>query len=483
MSVAPFAGVVALDNFKSPTATEDGLQGQVPKPLAGQGNYVLTALGWTPGGDLGFGTVTSVSGTGTVNGITLTGTVTTSGSLTLGGTLDLSSPPAIGGTTPAAASFTTVSFPAQGSAPATPATGFTQYASNTGMFSWKGTNGFIRQFNAISITADRTWTLPDASGTVALTSNLGTIASQNANAVAITGGTIDGTTVGATTASTGAFTTLSASSTVSGTGFDTYLASPPAIGGTTPAAGTFNTLTVGSTVIFNNTASTISLGTSQTTGTLTAGGTAQTGALTFGRSTAAQTVGIAIGATATATTKAVNIGTTGVSGSTTNITIGSAVSGSLGTTTIQAPTVNIGQTATQLSVTNTASAVNYIQVTGNISGSSPNISAQGSDSSVDMLYSAKGTGGSHVFRTNSTTRQFQVNHAATVVNYATVVGAIAGAGPVFSVAGTDADIDLNLTPKGVGNVRFGTYTGTILTPIGYITIKDSGGTARRLLVG
>ena len=45
------------------------------------------------------GTVTSVSGAGTVNGLTLTGTVTSSGSLTLGGTLDLSSPPAIGGTT------------------------------------------------------------------------------------------------------------------------------------------------------------------------------------------------------------------------------------------------------------------------------------------------------------------------------------------------------------------------------------------------
>ena len=44
------------------------------------------------------GTVTSVGGTGTVNGLTLTGTVTTSGNLTLGGTLDLSSPPAIGGT-------------------------------------------------------------------------------------------------------------------------------------------------------------------------------------------------------------------------------------------------------------------------------------------------------------------------------------------------------------------------------------------------
>ena len=54
------------------------------------------------------GTVTSVSGTGTVNGLTLTGTVTSSGSLTLGGTLDLSSPPAIGGTTAAAITGTTI---------------------------------------------------------------------------------------------------------------------------------------------------------------------------------------------------------------------------------------------------------------------------------------------------------------------------------------------------------------------------------------
>jgi hypothetical protein len=54
------------------------------------------------------GTVTSVGGTGTVNGLTLSGTVTSSGSLTLGGTLDLSSPPAIGGTTPAAGTFTTL---------------------------------------------------------------------------------------------------------------------------------------------------------------------------------------------------------------------------------------------------------------------------------------------------------------------------------------------------------------------------------------
>jgi hypothetical protein len=56
-------------------------------------------------------------------------------------------------------------------------------------------------------------------------------------------------TVGATTPSTGAFTTLSASSTVSGTGFSTYLASPPAIGGTTRAAGTFSTMTADTAVL------------------------------------------------------------------------------------------------------------------------------------------------------------------------------------------------------------------------------------------
>jgi hypothetical protein len=76
------------------------------------------------------------------------------------------------------------------------------------------------------------------------------------NSVAITSGSINGTTIGATTASTGAFTTLSASSTVSGTGFSTYLASPPAIGGTTAAAGKFTTLEytgtlTGSTGILN----------------------------------------------------------------------------------------------------------------------------------------------------------------------------------------------------------------------------------------
>ena len=59
---------------------------------------VTTALGFTPynatnpaGYTSNLGTVTSVSGTGTVSGLTLSGTVTSSGNLTLGGTLSLTS--------------------------------------------------------------------------------------------------------------------------------------------------------------------------------------------------------------------------------------------------------------------------------------------------------------------------------------------------------------------------------------------------------
>jgi len=55
-------------------------------------------------------------------------------------------------------------------------------------------------------------------GTVVLTntdiSGFGTMSTQNANAVAVTGGTINGTTIGATTATTGAFTTATASTSV-----------------------------------------------------------------------------------------------------------------------------------------------------------------------------------------------------------------------------------------------------------------------------
>jgi hypothetical protein len=93
-------------------------------------------------------------------------------------------------------------------------------------------------------------------------------------------GPLNGT-VGATTANTGAFTTLSASSTVSGAGFSTYLASPPAIGGTAAAAGSFTTLnstggalngSIGATTASTGAFTTTTIGTSETLSYGTANG-------------------------------------------------------------------------------------------------------------------------------------------------------------------------------------------------------------------
>jgi hypothetical protein len=78
--------------------------------------------------------------------------------------------------------------------------------------------------------------------------------------------------IGSGTASTGAFTTLSASSTVSGTGFSNYLASPPAIGGTTPSTGAFTT-----TSLKGSTSGSITLAAPAVAGTNTATLPAATG--------------------------------------------------------------------------------------------------------------------------------------------------------------------------------------------------------------
>ena len=61
-------------------------------------------------------------------------------------------------------------------------------------------------------------------------------------------GGVNGSAIGGVTPAAGAFTTLAASGAVSGSGFSTYLASPPAIGGSAPAAGSFTTLAASSTV-------------------------------------------------------------------------------------------------------------------------------------------------------------------------------------------------------------------------------------------
>jgi len=86
--------VVAPDLAEKIKLVTSGGAGTVlPSQTGNSGKYLTTdgsILSWgtvSGGGGGGSGTVTSVSGTGTVSGLTLSGTVTTSGNLTLGGSI------------------------------------------------------------------------------------------------------------------------------------------------------------------------------------------------------------------------------------------------------------------------------------------------------------------------------------------------------------------------------------------------------------
>jgi hypothetical protein len=81
-------GTVTSVTATSPVTSTGGATPVIAMPAATTSvSGYLTSTDWNTFNSKGSGTVTSVGGTGTVNGITLTGTVTSTGNLTLGGTL------------------------------------------------------------------------------------------------------------------------------------------------------------------------------------------------------------------------------------------------------------------------------------------------------------------------------------------------------------------------------------------------------------
>jgi hypothetical protein len=110
----------------------------------------------------------------------------------------------------------------------------------------------------------------------------------------------------------------------------------------------------------------------------------------------------------------------------------------------------------QFRVSHTASAVNFVQVTGAATGGFPTISAQGSDANVGLNYVSKGNQAHYFFTRGDGTQRlaFVINDSgAASVNYLQAQSNISGAAPAFLAVGTDTNIDLTLTPKGTGKVN------------------------------
>ena len=108
-----------------------------------------------------------------------------------------------------------------------------------------------------------------------------------------------------------------------------------------------------------------------------------------------------------------------------------------------------GATAEQLRVSHTASAVDYVEITGAATGGAPNISAAGADANIGLNHSTKGTGG-HSFRTNSSVAQFEILHTASAVNKWQATGAATAGAPDILATGSDTSVSATLSLKGSG---------------------------------
>ena len=189
---------------------------------AGSNGQVLTlAAGLPSWATPATGTVTSVGGTGTVSGISLSGTVTTTGNLTLGGTLDLSAPPAIGGTTANTVRGTTITATTKFVGPyfdaASSAGGALRNAGGTAQLQWGAGGGS-------NLTLDVSTNINGANAQIDISpTGTGHVHMKHTGTGAIeiaptNLGTINNMSIGATTASTGKFTTIDFSSTLAVSG-------------------------------------------------------------------------------------------------------------------------------------------------------------------------------------------------------------------------------------------------------------------------
>lgn len=169
-------------------------------------------------------------------------------------------------------------------------------------------------------------------------------------------------------------------------------------------------------------------------------------------------------------------------------------SGALAIAAATTGTVSIGNVTggVQFKVSNTASAVDFVNVTGGAAGTpgTVTVSALGTDTNINLALASKGTGGIPVSTGGG--EQLQVNNTATAVDFVTVTGGAAGTPGVVTVgaSGTDTNIAMAITPKGTGSVQLTTGGGeqfevdNTASAVDFVTITGSAaGTPGAVAIG
>ena len=330
---------------------------------------------------------------------------------------------------------------------------------------------------------------------VAMVNSAGTalIASAALQALAITLSTINSTPIGASSPSTGAFTTVTATTftgsfvgnastatalatarTIGGTSFDgtanvTSFPVPGAIGGTTPSTGAFTVLSAStSAAVTSSSASAFAVGLTGATNP----------AFTVDSSTASQVAGLKVTGAATLGTVAIAVTD---SGANTNLTLNAKGSGTIGIGSVSTGAVTITP-ATTLSAALTYGGVtlsNAVTGTGNMVLSTspvlvtPNLGTPSTLVGTNITGTAAGlTAGNVTTNANLTGEVTSVGNAATLTNASVIgkvlTGYVSGAG---TVAATDSI--LQAIQKLNGNAAAGPNLTGAITSVGSATSLGS----------
>ena len=93
-------------------------------------------------------------------------------------------------------------------------------------------------------------------------------------------------------------------------------------------------------------------------------------------------------------------------------------------------------------------------------------------SNTDLITSSNGTGAVRFFTNTVAQEQLRVTHTASAVNYVQVTGAATGGAPTISSQGSDANPNVAIFPKGLGIVLMNQQTPTAVTATGTLTIAN-----------
>jgi len=95
----------------------------------------------------------------------------------------------------------------------------------------------------------------------------------------------------------------------------------------------------------------------------------------------------------------------------------------------------------------------YLTFTNAAAGSIPYVQSNGTDATVPIRYLAKSATGYHQFSTTTDNNILTLQSVTSGVNGLTVTNAATTVAPSIAATGSDANININLTPKGTGGVN------------------------------